>query len=163
MDKPTAGMQTGPAFDSDREHAEKCGSDSINSLASRSCHDGERIDRTQRPNVIEYRAGGSMITPRLAHRVMADAFAARHSAGQWAMRIEQRIAVENCAITISVETIAELLEEEKDRLDKLTADRDMTLIGLPISIDDRVPIDTIELHDRTGELIAKITQLAVPI
>jgi len=97
--------------------------------------------------MIEYRACNSMITPMLARRVMADAFAAHHSAGQWAMRIEQKIS-ENCAIDVSIETSIGL---------------QMTLCGLPILFDERISIDTIELHDKDGGVIARITQLAVPV
>jgi hypothetical protein len=107
--------------------------------------------------VIFYDANGAAITPTLARRTMADAFAAHHSAGKWAMRIEQRCAIENLAITAQV--VHE--EEIKGALDRHLADRDMTLCGLPIDVDERIPFDEIELRDKSGLTISRIKNLAV--
>ena len=103
-----------------------------------------------------YDATGSTITPMIARQVMADAFRDGYSAGSWAMTQTQKAMVENCSVAIHTIT-RKVLEDPQVPPNFLT-----TLCGLMIEFDETLPLDVIELREKSGGTIARIKNLAVP-
>lgn len=107
--------------------------------------------------MIDYNAKKSMVTPLMGRLAIGVAMRRHIEDSAFAMRIEQKICIENLSIEVSVITKADLGKDPD-----LAHLPPMTFCGRPIVIDDKLPIDVIELRDQKGNAIARIINLAVP-
>jgi hypothetical protein len=105
----------------------------------------------------DYDAGGSLITPMMARLVIGDAMRRHIEDAVFAMRIEQKMSVESIAMNFS-DVVTAPIEDLPD----LSHIPPVTFCGRPVIIDEKLPIDVIELREKSGSVIARIRNLAVP-
>jgi len=107
--------------------------------------------------LIDYDANGSMITPMMGRLAIGDAMRRHVEDVAFAMRIEQKISIESLGIIVD-----KVITAKVDKLPDLAHLPPAKFCGRPIVIDDKLPLDTIELRDQNGGVIARIKNLAVP-
>lgn len=104
----------------------------------------------------DYDANGARVSPLMGRLAIGAAQRAHTSAAKFVTHPAQVPLI----VELSV-TIAGPLKDQK-AAEEATADRDLTFCGLPLVEDPKMPETVIELRDKTGGVIARIKNLAVP-
>lgn len=107
--------------------------------------------------MIPYNANGSRLSPMIGRLAIGRAQRLHTDAASFVMNAAQVAALLELSIPAEPATYEDLVAAYL-----ATADRDVTFCGLPVIRDPNMPKDAIELREKTGSVIARIVNLAVP-